>query len=143
MINQKMAQYKAAIGKRNTGSDAAPSSMAKAQQTSIGRNRSSSVTNNNTAPTQNSKPRGSWEGYMQGSSAPIQMEGTGYLAKAAQKARGSKPGMNLSGTTPSGMNFGSLIRSNRKVFDFTHCGSKGSSISLLKEHTELNNLFKG
>lgn len=138
----QIEKYKAAIGKRNVGSDPSPAAMANAQRTAIGRTRGSSVTNVEQRLSKGSSAaRGSWEGFMHAPSAPIQMSGTGYLAKAAQKARNIKPNHDLSGFTSRGASFGSSHSLAR--FDYTYSGSEGNSICLLRNHMKLNNLFKG
>jgi hypothetical protein len=138
----QVAGYKAAVGRRNIGSDPAPSSMQRAKDTAIGHNRRNSGPTNSAsslAPDNAPRGRGSWEGYIHAPSTVIQMEGTGYLAKSAQKARGSKPGMNIADIYNRAPKFDT--QSKGCMFDYTNC-AKGSSIEKLNDHMELNNLFK-
>lgn len=135
MIN-KIAQYKAAVGKRSVGSDPSPSTMSKAGDTAIGRKSSSSVTNKPIAH------KGSWEGYMHAPRADISMSNTGYLAHAAQKARNNVR-QNMDFSLPPRQSIDSNYRARSKPFDYTYCGSPGNSTHLLKQHMELNDLFKG
>lgn len=139
-MNNQISHYKSAVGHRNVGSDASPSAMRNATRTALGQNRSSSVTSNNVAaPTHAPKPKGSWEGYMHAPSAPIQMSGTGYLAKGAQKARVPRTGTDLASSMPTSLNLNT--RASSRPFNYTHCSSKNNSAYLLRQHMELNNLF--
>jgi len=131
-INDQHSKYKAAVGKRNVANDNV-AERREAVKVSLGQNRRSSVTS---AP---SKRGGSWEGYMHGSSAPIQMNDSGYLAKGAQKARGMRIPTKLGVQTSNPVNRVGTISKN--VFDYTYRSTPNSSMMRLKKAMRLNRLF--
>lgn len=147
-MNQ-LAKYKAAIGKRNVASDPSPKMMKDARDTSIGRNKTSTITTSSgSGPGSiSSKPtrysQGSMEGYMHAAPAPIQMNGTGYLNPGAQKARyRSNPPKDFS----NGIKGGTKVLSRQfspHVSDMTRTKTTWNSASILEQNMKLNDMFKG
>lgn len=142
-----VSKYKAAVGKRNVGSDPSAAQMQRTRNTAIGRNRSSSVTNNSSANISaraaNAPHRGSMEGLKSAPSTLIQPNGSGYLRTSAQKARNTPiQSKNLTGGKGATR---ILSRSNPpNVHDMRGPASRGgimNSASILSRRTQLNNVF--
>lgn len=145
-MKDQIQKYKAAVGKRNVGSQPSNSQVSNAKNTAIGKMRGTISSTNKNSSTNSigklsvtkatrGKPRGSWEGYTHAPTAYISPNNSGYNKKSSQHARNT-PKRNIVNITPHGSVQANSFKVSR-TFDSRRSGNVERN-SICK----LNNIIK-
>lgn len=142
-INSQVNRYRAAVGKRNRGSDPSPAAKQNAAKTSLGQKSKGTISKskrNARAESSGTQMKGSWEGYQSGSSTHIQMSGRGYDGTRTAR-RNPRQSADFSADNSSSNPLDRDVI-GQNIFDYTYKGSAGNSIRMLDKRTKLNKFRK-